>query len=97
VNFEVMIDINSPASVLKPDMTANVSIRTAEREALVLPSAAIQRDGFERFVYLDENGELIKRTVSVGTRDAGMTEIRQGIGLDDRVAIVPQANAGERG
>ena len=97
VNFEVMIDINSPASVLKPDMTANVSIRTAEREALVLPSAAIQRDGFERFVYLDENGELIKRTVSVGTRDAGVTEIRQGIGLDDRVAIMPQASAGERG
>ena len=97
VNFEVMIDINSPAEVLKPDMTANVSIRTAEREALVLPGAAIQRDGFERFVYVDQDGELMKRTVSVGTRDAGVTEIRQGIGLDDRVAIVPQAGAGERG
>ena len=97
VNFEVMIDINSPASALKPDMTANVSIRTAEREALVLPSAAIQRDGFERFVHVKKDGELIKRTVSVGTRDAGVTEIRQGIGPDDRVAIVPQASAGERG
>jgi RND family efflux transporter MFP subunit len=97
VNFEVMIDINSPADVLKPDMTANVSIRTAEREALVLPGAAIQRDGFERFVYVDQDGELMKRTVSVGTRDAGVTEIRQGIGLDDRVAIVPPAGAGERG
>jgi macrolide-specific efflux system membrane fusion protein len=97
VNFEVMIDISSPASALKPDMTANVSIRTAEREALVLPSAAIQRDGFERFVHVQEDGELIKRTVSVGTRDAGVTEIRQGIGPDDRVAIVPQASAGERG
>jgi RND family efflux transporter MFP subunit len=97
VNFEVMIDINSPADALKPDMTANVSIRTAEREALVVPSAAIQRDGFERFVYLEQNGELKKRTVSVGTRDAGVTEIRQGISLDDRVAIVPQASAGERG
>jgi len=97
VNFEVMIDINSPASALKPNMTANVSIRTAEREALVLPSAAIQRDGFERFVHVKEDGELIKRTVSVGTRDAGVTEIRQGIGPDDRVAIVPQASAGERG
>jgi RND family efflux transporter MFP subunit len=97
VNFEVMIDINSPAEALKPDMTANVSIRTAEREALVLPGAAIQRDGFERFVYVDQDGELMKRTVSVGTRDAGVTEIRQGIGLDDRVAIVPPAGAGERG
>jgi macrolide-specific efflux system membrane fusion protein len=97
VNFEVMIDINSPASALKPNMTANVSIRTAEREALVLPNAAIQRDGFERFVHVKKDGELIKRTVSVGTRDAGVTEIRQGIGPDDRVAIVPQASAGERG
>ena len=97
VNFEVMIDINSPASALKPDMTANVSIRTAEREALVLPSAAIQRDGFERFVHVKKDGELIKRTVSVGTRDAGVTELRQGIGPDDRVAIVPEASAGERG
>jgi RND family efflux transporter MFP subunit len=97
VNFEVMIDINSPADTLKPDMTANVSIRTAEREALVVPSAAIQRDGFERFVYLEQDGELKKRTVSVGTRDAGVTEIRQGIGLDDRVAIVPPASTGERG
>lgn len=94
VNFEVMIDINSPASVLKPDMTANVSIRTAEREALVVPSAAIQRDGFERFVLVDQDGELMRRTVTVGTRDAGVTEIRQGIGPDDRVAIMPQASAG---
>ena len=99
VNFEVMIDINSAVDALKPDMTANVSIRTAEREALVVPSAAIQRDGFERFVFVDRDGELIKRTVSVGTRDAGVTEIRQGIGLGDRVAIVPQAvpGANDRG
>jgi RND family efflux transporter MFP subunit len=97
VNFEVMIDILSPANVLKPDMTANVSIRTAEREALVLPTAAVQRDGFERFVYVRKDGELVKQTVSVGTRDAGITEIRQGVSLGDQVAIVPQTIGGERG
>lgn len=90
VNYEVMIDISSPAEVLKPDMTANVSIRTVEREALVLPSEAIQRDGFERFVYLEEHGELLKRSVAVGTRDAGFTEIRQGITTGDRVLLGPQ-------
>ena len=84
VNFEVMIDIDSPADALMPDMTANVSIRTAEREALVLPSQAVQRDGFERFVYVDQNGELAKRSVVIGTRDAGFTEIRQGISPGDR-------------
>jgi RND family efflux transporter MFP subunit len=92
VNFEVMIDIQSPVDVLKPDMTANVSIRTAERDALVLPSNAIQRDGFDQYVYVEVNGELAKRSVSVGTREAGFTEIRQGLSRGDKVALVTNAS-----
>ena len=92
VNFEVMIDIDSPVGRLKPDMTANVSIRTAEREAFVLPNEAIQRDGFERFVFVDRDGELVRRSVTVGTREAGFTEIRQGIGPSDRVVILSRAD-----
>jgi macrolide-specific efflux system membrane fusion protein len=96
VNFEVMIDIETPAGSLKPDMTANVSIRTAEREALVLPTEAVRRDGFERFVFVEQGGELVRRSVTVGTRDLGVTEIRSGIGPNDRVAIVPQGPPGDR-
>jgi HlyD family secretion protein len=88
VNFEVMIDIESPVDVLKPDMTANVSIRTAERQALVLPSEAILRDGFEQFVHMEEDGVLVRRSISAGTREAGFTEIRQGLAAGDTVAIV---------
>jgi hypothetical protein len=88
VNFEVMISIDSPIDVLKPDMTANVAIRTAERQALVLPSEAIQRDGFEQFVHIEENDKLVRRGISAGTREAGFTEIRQGLDAGDTVAIV---------
>lgn len=87
VNFEVMIRIEGEAAELKPDMTANVSIRTAEREALVIPSAAIQREGPERYVWVDSGGQLARRVVVAGTRDAGFTEIRQGLGPGDRVLI----------
>ncbi|MCC7257910.1 MAG: efflux RND transporter periplasmic adaptor subunit [Gammaproteobacteria bacterium] len=97
VNFEVMVRIDSPAEVLKPDMTANVSIRTAEREALVVPNAAVQRDGSERFVWVDDDGGLQRRAVTVGTRDANFTEIRQGIGPGDRVLVGPQPDAGAAG
>jgi RND family efflux transporter MFP subunit len=97
VNFEVMIKIESPPELLKPDMTANVSIRTAEREALVLPNGAIQRDGSERFVWVDEDGSLRKRAVTVGTRDASFTEIRQGIDPGDRVLVGPQPGAAAGG
>jgi RND family efflux transporter MFP subunit len=93
VNFEVMIRIDSPPELLKPDMTANVSLKTAEREALVIPNAAIQRDGTERFVYVDKGGSLARRTVTVGTRDASFTEIRQGVAPGDRVLVSPQPAA----
>ncbi len=95
VNFEVMIDIESDTGELKPDMTANVSIRTAEREAIVLPTGAIQRDGFARFVLIDDGGELVRRPVTIGTRDTGFTEIRQGVAPGDRVAILPQSGSGQ--
>jgi macrolide-specific efflux system membrane fusion protein len=88
VNFEVMIEIDSPVDLLKPDMTANVSIRTAEREALVLPARAIHRDGFEQYVLVEDEGELVRRNVSVGSREAGSVEIRQGLGRNDKVALV---------
>lgn len=93
VNFEVMISIDSPlepsTAQLKPDMTTNVSIRTAEREALVLPSAAIQKDDSGRYVWVEKGGELQRRTVTVGARDTGITEIREGVVAGDRVLLSP--------
>ena len=62
----------------------------------MLPSEAIQRDGFERYVYVEKGGELLKRSVTVGTRDAGFTEIRQGIAPGDRVLLGSQVNVGGR-
>lgn len=94
VNFEVMSRIDTPMDLLKPDMTANVTIRTAEREALVIPNQAVQRDGSERFVWVDKNGTLTRRVVTIGTRDASFTEIRSGIGAGDRVLVGPQPGAG---
>ena len=96
VNFEVMIAIDSPIDQLKPDMTANVSIHTAERDAHVLPTRAIHRDGFEQYVFIEIDGELARRNVSVGSREAEFTEIRQGLDRNDKVALVTR-NAPEQG
>jgi RND family efflux transporter MFP subunit len=97
VNFEVMVRIDSPAEVLKPDMTANVTIRTAEREALVVASPAIQREASDRYVWVEKDGQLARRTVIVGTRDASYTEIRQGLAPGDRVLLGPQPGAAAGG
>jgi RND family efflux transporter MFP subunit len=85
VNYEVGISIDKDVAMLKPDMTANISIRSAERSVLAVPNGAVQRDGEERFVYVDSGGKPEKRPIIVGMRDLGYTEVKKGIGPNDRV------------
>lgn len=86
VNYQVVIEIRKGLQFLKPDMTANISIQTAKRRTLVVPSAAIHRDGDRSFVYLLRDTRLEKQDVSVGARDATGTEIVRGLKPTDRVA-----------
>jgi macrolide-specific efflux system membrane fusion protein len=85
VNYEVGIAIGRYAASLKPDMTAGIFIKSARRQVLVIPDAAIGRDGDERFVYIAGAGGPEKRAVATGIRDMGFTEIKKGLGPSDRV------------
>jgi HlyD family secretion protein len=87
VNYEVGIHIAGPAG-LRPDMTANVSITTAKREALFLPPEALKRSGAEAYVYVRRGTSLERRTVVPGTIEAGSIEIRRGVSDHDAVAIL---------
>lgn len=89
VNYEVMASIEAPDESLKPDMTANVSIRSAEREALVVPDRAVLRDDSSRYVYVEQDGRPVRRDVSIGGREGGYTEIRAGLAPGDRVVTNP--------
>src|SRR5579884_2824982 len=48
VNYEVVIAISGDSRFLKPDMTANVSIRTAQHKAILVPDAALRGGGGHR-------------------------------------------------
>jgi RND family efflux transporter MFP subunit len=89
VNYEVTVAVDSPPDALKPDMTANITIRTAERQALVVPNSALQREGDERFVYVEQGGRLLKRSVSVGVRESDVTEIKKGLTASERIVTSP--------
>jgi macrolide-specific efflux system membrane fusion protein len=86
VNYEVTVEILDGASGLKPDMTANVSIQTARHAALMLPTAALGREGDEYRVLVEQDGRLVRRAVTVGAREAGMAEIKNGLRAGERVA-----------
>jgi len=87
VNYEVTIHIQRDAKLLKPDMTANVSIQTAQHEALVLPPAAIQRDGDQTFVYLAGRTQPQRRLVITGGKENGLVEIKKGVSEADSVLL----------
>jgi RND family efflux transporter MFP subunit len=95
VNYPVVATIERDGRLLKPDMTANITIKTAERKALVVPNGAILGDGEERCVFLIRDGKQEKRTVTIGTRDAGFTEIKKGLSAND-VVVVNRASDSER-
>jgi HlyD family secretion protein len=97
VNYPVMAAIQKDGRLLKPDMTANITIKTAERKALVVPSGAIQRDGEERFVFLAKGGKQEKRAITIGTGDGGFTEIKKGLSASDQVVVNRVVDTGEKG
>jgi RND family efflux transporter MFP subunit len=100
VNYEVTVEILTGGRELKPDMTANVSIQTARHVALLLPAAAVGREGESHFVLVPgTGGGLVRRAVMAGAREAGMTEIRSGLAAGERVAAeaAPAPAAAEPG
>jgi RND family efflux transporter MFP subunit len=97
VNYQVMAAIQKDARLLKPDMTANITIKTAERKALLVPNSAVQRDGEERYVLLVRDGKQDKRTVTIGARDSGFTEIKKGLTVGDRVVVNRVATPEKKG
>jgi RND family efflux transporter MFP subunit len=97
VNYPVMATIPRDGRLLKPDMTANITIKTAERKALVVPNGAILSDGEERFVFLIRDGKREKQTVTIGTRDAGFTEIKKGLRASDMLMVNRAADSQRKG
>jgi RND family efflux transporter MFP subunit len=93
VNYEVTVAVRDGAELLKPDMTANVSIQTAQRDALLLPAAAIQHEGDQTFVYVAAKNGRERKPVTIGSKENGMIEIKKGIGPDDAVLLQANTNA----
>lgn len=93
VNYEVTIAIRDEAETLKPDMTANVSIQTAQHDALLLPAAAVQREGDKIFVYVAAKNGRERKPVAVGNKENGMVEIKKGIRPEDAVVLPANTNA----
>lgn len=96
VNYEVTISIREDADALKPDMTANVSVQTAQHQALLLPAAAVRHEGDDTVVYLSGKSGRERRMVALGAKEQGQIEIRKGLGVNDPVLMPVTAIPNEK-
>lgn len=89
VNYIVTLDIlDFKDRILRPEMTANVTIMLEEREdVLTVPTAALRREAGERYVLVAEDGRHERRTIRPGWREGTVTEIIEGLSEGERVIV----------
>jgi macrolide-specific efflux system membrane fusion protein len=97
VNYEVTIDISSGKKLLKPDMTANVTVQTAQHSALMLPADAVQLEGDQSVVYVLGTNAPQRRNIVTGSRNHGEIEVRKGLTAEDKVVMTTPLSAPAQG
>ncbi len=100
VNYETILEIEkSSVDLLRPEMTANVSIVTDKKDsALAIPKKAIKRKGDKQLVTVNRGGTLSEMEVSSGWRDGKFIEIVSGLKQGDMVGtpLKPQTDKKKR-
>jgi HlyD family secretion protein len=85
---EVLGEISDPDRKLPPNASVNVSIIAGEKSgALVIPRAALQRDGARRWIYVWEAGRARRREVTVGLLGLSEAEVTSGLREGERVIL----------
>lgn len=84
--IKAKIDLGSDGP-LKVGMFVRATISTGSRESLLLPTSAIQTDGAQTFVYLDEDGKAKRTPVVTGIRQDANVEILSGLSIGDPVVV----------
>jgi len=88
VYYDSVIQLEPADGLLRPDMTANVTILVGERRgALVVPNQAIKREDGKKVVYVLDGGKPERRVVKTGWKDSGYTEVLGGLREGERVLV----------
>lgn len=87
VFYNVMVRTSEPPPVvLRPEMTANVSIFLESRgDVLAVPATAVLKSDGENFVYVIKDGKRERRRVQVGWKQGRYLEIKAGLQIGEEV------------
>lgn len=102
VYYSVLVDVDAAENLLKPTMTARVSISIAEsKNTLVVPLAAVKMSGGQQYVMAVEKGKTETKAVTTGIVGEDKIEIISGVGERDEILAsqvkAQTANGGQTG
>ncbi len=89
INYNIFASVDDGTELIKPGMTANLSINTNKHEnVLTVVNAAIRPyKGAKAIQILDKNGKVVYITVTTGIKGADRTELLTGATDGEKVII----------
>lgn len=85
-NFTVKATIPNAEGALRPGMYARIAIVTQTRSAVpMLPEEAIMPQGTDSYVYTINGNKAQRTKITIGERQAGSVEVREGLKAGDKV------------
>jgi membrane fusion protein, heavy metal efflux system len=87
--LKIRVELDNPGLRLKPDMFALIRVVRAVRVAVLVPAAAVVREGTSAFLFVQTApGHFQRRTVSLGGEAEGnQVEVTSGLAVGDRVVV----------
>lgn len=86
--LRVEVELDSPATDLRPGMFGTLTIALAQRpQAVLLPARCIRYEGGKPFVFCVADGRVVKRPVTLGYFDGSRAEILEGVQAGDPVIV----------
>lgn len=94
--FQVQVVVDNPNREIRPGMIARVALlrRTVE-DALSVPLFAVLNKGGERVLFVEKDGVVAARIVSVGILEGERVQITQGLEPGDRVIVAGHTDVEE--
>lgn len=98
--FPIEVVIDNPGGLIKPEMVASIHLPLRQVEdALVVPQQALVRTegGFMAYVVTERDGAQVAeaRTVTLGSSQANLVQVRSGLEAGDRLIVVGQQRVAE--
>jgi cobalt-zinc-cadmium efflux system membrane fusion protein len=98
--LHVRIVLPNPGSRLKPSMFGSIRLLRSSRQGILVPAAAVIREGNDAYIFASEgHGHYQRRTVVVGQSSDGSLELTSGVKAGDTIvsqgALLLRANPGD--